>query len=93
MRAAGAVRRQMLREMRREQRHRLTQATERLRAGRTFTSAFEIMPSLDHAGEHMVARAPRGVGMAIGPLAFRRLRQRDQQRRFASVSERGSLPK
>ncbi len=37
---------------------------------------------VDHAGEHMIAAAFGGDGMAIRPLAFGRLRQRHQQGRL-----------
>ena len=46
------------------------------------------MALFDHAVEHAVARRARGIGIAIEPSGFRRLRQRHQQRRFR---ERQSL--
>ena len=61
-------------------------------------SSAVMTPRASDAVEHARARAPRRLGKFVGPARFRRLRQRDQQRRLgdrqlarllAEIGERG----
>ncbi len=79
--AAGLGRDHLIGGMRRQHRQRLARMRHGCRlCARDFVTRH-------HAGrrravKHAVARRPRGLRIAIGAAQFRRLRQRDQERRF-----------
>ncbi len=67
--------------MRREDRHRPAQPRHQ-RCLRLDGVVARYKSLFDHAVEHAIARRAGGVGIAIYPAGFRRLRQRHQQRCF-----------
>ena len=81
-RTPGVRRHRRVGGMRREHRHRRPSVGHRLGLGLRDLGVGEQAARRD-AVEHAVARAPRRLGGAVGPARFRRLRQRDEQRRLA----------